>query len=90
MSRERNPLCSRCGVRPRIPKQAYCRECRAVRALECTTGSIRKRNGAIRQRPRRSESSGHKRRRVPPPAAAVSVNWKHGAARKMLKNWPGG
>lgn len=34
MSRPRNPLCSRCGVRPRIPKQAYCRECRAVRALE--------------------------------------------------------
>ena len=34
MSRERNPLCSRCGVRPRIPKQAYCRECRATLALE--------------------------------------------------------
>lgn len=34
MSRERNPLCSRCGVRPRIPKQAYCRECRAILALE--------------------------------------------------------
>lgn len=34
MSRERNPLCSRCGVRPRIPKQAYCRECRATLSLE--------------------------------------------------------
>lgn len=34
MSRERNPICSRCGVRPRIPKQAYCRECRATLSLE--------------------------------------------------------
>ena len=34
MSRERNPLCSRCGVRPRIQKQAYCRECRATLSLE--------------------------------------------------------
>ena len=31
---ERKPLCSRCGVRPRIQKQAYCRECRATLSLE--------------------------------------------------------
>lgn len=34
MSRPRNPLCSRGGVRPRAQKQAYCRECRAILALE--------------------------------------------------------
>ena len=34
MSRPRNPMCSRCGVRPKVPKQAYCRECRAMLSLE--------------------------------------------------------
>lgn len=34
MSRPRDPICPRCGVRPKLQRQSYCRECRAVLSLE--------------------------------------------------------
>lgn len=34
MSRPRDPICPHCGVRPKLQRLSYCRECRAVLSLE--------------------------------------------------------
>ncbi len=34
MSRPRNPICQRCKILPKVPKQAYCLECKREVALE--------------------------------------------------------
>lgn len=87
MSRERNPLCSRCGVRPRIQKQAYCRECRAALSLEWyhkkhPEAKWCDQTAAAEKRKQRAEEEAR--------AAAVSSSWKHGAARRESANWLGG